>query len=57
MGTAKAFYNHASYIGSVPSFNALVKSFFQDIDPKDQELFDEPSREKIEDNENNEDGN
>ena len=30
---------------------------FQDIDPKDQELFEEPSTEKIEDNENNEDGN
>ena len=30
---------------------------FQDIDPKDQELFEEPSADKIEDNENNEDGN
>jgi len=30
---------------------------FQDIDPKDQELFEDPSKGKTVDNENNEDGN
>ena len=37
--------------------NEEIEIDFQDIDPKDQELFEDPSKAKTVDNENNEDGN
>ena len=38
-------------------FNEEIEIDFQDIDPKDQELFEDPSKGKTVDNENNEDNN